>query len=251
MNKRKGESTIDLGKLMAYYLRHWLALISSGIVIALLAFLVTRFAITPQYKASVTIYVNNTASTQGIESITGTSLTAAQQLVNTYVNIIKSDTVLDEVIQKGNLSGTAADIRRIMTAKQVDNTEMFVVSVSHPEAKTAAHIANTIAAVAPDRISGFVKGSSTEIIDYAKIPPKPYTPSYYKNIVLGALLGCILMGVYLTIRYLFDMRIKSEEDIVNYLQIPVLGVIPEHEEGTKKKGHYEVSVLEKRGGSNK
>ena len=251
MNDRKEEPTIDLRRLIVYYLRNWLALISSGIVIALLAFLVTRFAITPQYKASVTIYVNNTSSTQGIESITGTSLTAAQQLVNTYVNIIKSDTVLDEVIQKGNLSGTSEDIRRIMTAKQVDNTEMFVVSVSHPEAKTAAHIANTIAAVAPDRISGFVKGSSTEIIDYAKIPAIPYTPSYSKNIVMGALLGCILMGAYLTIRYLFDMRIKTEEDIANYLQIPVLGVIPEHEEGAKKKGHYEVSVSERRGGSNK
>lgn len=250
MTERKDTIEIDLGKLMAYYLQHWLALLASGLAVALLAFLVTKFAITPQYKASVTIYVNNTASTQGIESITGTSLTAAQQLVNTYVNIIKSDTVLDEVIQKGNLSGTAADIRRIMTATQVDNTEMFTVSVSHPEAETAAHIANTIAAVAPNRISGFVKGSSTEIIDYAKVPSSPYTPSYSKNIILGALVGGILMGCYLTIRFLFDMRINSEEDVTNYLGVPVLGVIPEHEERTKKKGRYEVSVAEK-GGSNR
>ena len=245
MTERKEPLKIDMGKLVVYYLQHWLVLFASGIAIAVLAFLVTRFAITPQYKASVTIYVNNTASTQGIESITGTSLTAAQQLVNTYVNIIKSDTVLDEVIQKGNLSGTAEDIRQIMTAKQVDDTEMFVVSVSHPEAKTAAHIANTIAAVAPDRISGFVKGSSTEIIDYAKIPASPYTPNCSRNVEIGALIGCFLMLVYLTIRFLFDMRIKSEEDVLNYLQIPVLGVIPEHEEGVKKKGHYEGARFEK------
>ena len=251
MNERKNTLELDLGKLMSYYLRHCVALLFSGILIALLAFLVTKLAVIPQYKASVTIYVNNTSSTQGIESITGTSLTAAQQLVNTYVNIIKSDTVLDEVIQKGDLNGTAADIRRIMTARQVENTEMFVVSVSHPNPEIAAHIANTIAAVAPGRISGFVKGSSTEIIDYAKVPAAPYTPNYLKNIVMGALLGCFLMGVYLAMRFLFDMRIKSEEDIANYLQIPVLGVIPEHEEGAKKKGHYEVSVSERRGGSNK
>lgn len=250
MDERKDTLEIDLGKLISYYLRHWLALLASGLVVALLAFLITKFAITPQYKASVTIYVNNTSSTQGIESITGTNLTAAQQLVNTYVNIIKSDTVLDEVIQKGNLTGTAEDIRRIMTAKQVENTEMFKVSISHPEAKTAAHIANTIAAVAPNRISGFVKGSSTEIIDSAKTPASPYTPNCSKNVVLGALLGCILMGAYLTIRFLFDMRIEDEEDITDYLQIPVLGVIPEHEDGTKKKGRYEMSAVGK-GGNNR
>lgn len=250
MNERKDEITIDLGKLMSYYLRHWGLLFVSGLALAFIAFMVTKFAITPQYKASVTIYVNNTSSTQGIESITGTNLTAAQQLVNTYVNIIKSDTVLDEVIQNGNLSGTAENIRQIMTASQVDDTEMFTVTISHPDPETAAHIANTIAAVAPNRISGFVKGSSTEIIDYAKVSAAPYTPSYSKNVVLGALLGCVLMGTYLTIRFLFDMRIKDEEDVVEYLKIPVLGVIPEHEEGEKKKSRHVLSAAE-RGGNNR
>ena len=237
MNQKHDETDINLGRLISYYLRHWMALLGSGIAVALLAFLVTEFIITPKYQANVTVYVNNTKSAQSMESITGTNLTAAQQLVNTYVNIIQSDTVLDEVLKQGKLEGRAEDIREIMTARQVENTEMFTVSILHPDAEMAAKIANTIAAVAPGKISGFVRGSSTEIIDYAKVPNEPYSPSPIKNTVLGALVGCFLMAVCLTFRYLFDMRIRDEEELALYFDLPVLGVIPECDQN--RDGGYE------------
>ena len=234
MYQREDEMEIDLGKLLHYYWQNWKALIASGLVGVLAALLVTALFITPKYRASVTVYVNNMSSTQSMEAITGTNLSAAQQLVNTYVNIIKSDTVLEEVIQKGHLDCTADDIREMMMAKQVNKTEMFTVTISHPDAEMAAKIVNSIAHVAPARISNFVKGSSTEIIDYAKVPNEPYSPSYPKNIVMGGLLGLILVSIVLTFRFLFDMRIQTEEDVASYLRVPVLGTIPEHAPEEKK-----------------
>ena len=164
--------------------------------------------------------------------------------VNTYVNIIKSDSVLDQVVEKGNLDCTAGDIRGLMSASQVDDTEMFTVTIAHPNAKMAAHIANTIAEVAPPRISSLVKGSSTSIIDYAKIPQAPSSPSYSRNIILGVLLGGVLMAAVLTFRFLFDMRIKTEENIADYLRIPVLGSIPDLNSGEKDKhGAYSLDAV--------
>ena len=251
MTDKNNMVSINLGKLVKYYLHNWISLCAAVAVGVVVSFIITYFAITPQYRASITVYVNNTAAGQQLDSVSGNNLTAAQKLVVTYVNILKSNTVLNDVIKRGDLDYTASDIRNMMTASQVDSTEMFTVSISHPNAAVAAHIANTIAEIAPERIAGFVKGSSTEIIDYAETPTAPYKPNYQENLALGGLLGAAIWGVILTCRFLFDMRIKTEEDIANYLQIPVLGVIPEHEEGAKKKGHYEVSVSERRGGSNK
>ena len=243
MYQKEDELEIDLGKLLHYYLEHWVSLLISGVGCALVALLITMFLITPQYRASVTVYVNNTKSTQSIEAITGTNLSAVQQLVNTYVNIIKSNTVLKDVIEKGRLEYTPAQIRDMMTASQIADTEMFTVTISHPNPEMAVKIADSIAYVAPKRISSFVKGSSTEIIDYAEMPTAPYTPSYPKNIVLGGLLGGIVMGAILTFRFLFDMRIKTDEDIVAYLKIPVLGVIPEKDAGEKRKSNrYEMAA---------
>ena len=90
----------------------------------------------------------------------------------------------------------------------------------------AAFIANAVAEVAPGEIESFVEGSSTKIVDYAKVPESPYSPSYRKNIMLGAAVGVVLIVAILTVRDLLDVRIKREEDLLEISDLPVLGRIP-------------------------
>ncbi len=249
MTDKNNMVSINLRKLVKYYLRNWIALCAAVVAGVVVAFVITYFAITPQYQASITVYVNNTAAGQQVDSVSGNNLTAAQKLVVTYVNMLKSNTVLNDVIKRGNLDYTASDIRSMMTASQVDSTEMFTVSISHSNAEVAAHIANTIAEIAPERIAGFVKGSSTEIIDYAETPTAPYKPNYKENLALGGLLGVVLVGIILTCRFLFDMRLKSEEDITNYLNIPVLGSIPLYNDNKRHRGGRYESGSDRKGGN--
>ena len=246
MNNRKEENeeiTIDLGKLFKYYIKHIWSFILAAVAVAVASLVFTALLITPQYKAGVTFYVNNANSMQQIESISSSSLATSMKLVQTYVNIIKSNTVLNDVIDAGNLDCSPEYLRGIMTAEQVEETEMFTVSVSHPNAEMAAHIANSIAEVAPESIAGIVEGSSTKIIDYAETPQHPYSPSYKKNIVLGAMLGIIIVGIVQTLRYIFDMRLNDEEDIGAYFSAPVLGTIPSFEMSSGKKS---VAKLDRR-----
>ena len=237
VKEEKDVVEIDLWKLLSVYLKKWWLILLCGFLVAGVAFFATKSFITPLYRAHVTIYVNNAKSNQAVDYITGSNLQAAQQLVNTYVNIIKSDTVLEEVIQKGGLkdSYTPETLRKIMSASQIEDTEMFKVSVTCPDSKMAAHIANTIADVAPDMISDFVEGSSTKIIDRAKVPQHRDSPSYTKNTVLGGLLGVILAGIVVTLQYLFDSRISNEEDLKQLFDLPVLGRIPAFEQTASKK----------------
>lgn len=234
MEKRDDIVEINLAKLLQFYLQNILKIMAGVLLCIVLALLSTRFLMTPIYRADVTIYVNNTRSGQTVEFVNGSNLATAQQLVNTYVNIINSNTVLDNVIQTGDLNCTVKELRDMMSAEQIDDTEMFTVSISDPDPKMAAHIVNTIARIAPEKISEFVEGSSTKVIDYAQVPASPYTPSYAKNLVLGGLLGCLVMLTILTFRYMFDMRIKSEDDIEQYFHAPVLGIIPSFDQNHNK-----------------
>lgn len=235
MEKKDEVVEIDLAKLFRFYLKNWVAILAGILLCALLALGYTKFFVTPLYRAQVTVYVNNTRGGQSADSISGSNLSTAQQLVNTYVNIIKSDTVLNQVIKAGRLDCDAASLRSIMSAQQVENTEMFVVSVAHPDPEIAAHIVNTIVQVAPAKIAEFVEGSSTKIIDYASVPQHPFTPSYPKNVVLGGLLGAVAVVLFLTMRYMFDMRIKTEDDIEQYFKAPILGVIPSFDQDNSKR----------------
>lgn len=235
-----GRSDVDLRKLLVYHLNHWKTILLSGLVLAMLAFAVTFFWITPQYRASVSIYVNNTTSSQSVDAITGSNLSAAQQLVNTYISIIQSNTVLKDVIEAGELDCQPKDLLEIMTAEQINDTEMFRVSILHPDAQMAQHIAETIATVAPDKISEFVEGSSTKIIDHAEEPLEPYSPRYPIVLAISAVVGCVLAVLFLTLRYLFDMHLTDEEDIREYFNAPVLASIPEFDQtgrGGRRHGY--------------
>lgn len=237
-NNRDSNDEIDLLKLFSAYLRRWWLIVLCCIIAAAGTwFFSTRF-ITPMYRAGVTIYVNNTSSGERIESITSGNLNVSQQLVATYVNIIKSDTVLEKVIAAAGLNCTAEDLRGMMSTQQLEKTEMFKVYIRHPEPDQAAFIANAVAEEAPAAIEDFVVGSSTKIIDRAKVPNAPYSPNVKKNTLIGGAIGIVLALIYLTISDLLDVRIKNEEDLTAIADYPVLGQIPDFSQLGSRSGKY-------------
>lgn len=240
MNDNRDMVEIDLWKLMGMYFSRWKLIAVTTIVAAVAALAYTILLVTPLYRAGVMIYVNNIESNQKVEYISAANLATSQQLVNTYKNIISSDTVLEEVAQNLDMDYTARDVRAMMTTAQVEETEIFQVFITHPDPVVAAEIANTIAEVAPGRIAEFVEGSSTKIIDYAKVPESRYSPSYRKNVLVGAMLGLVAALGYLTLGYLLDVRIRDDEDITEYFDQPLLGQIPAfaqvHQDGYEHAG---------------
>lgn len=234
---------IDLKKLLMAYLRKWWLILLCGLLMACGTLLCTVKFITPMYQASVSVYVNNSSSNQQVDYVTSGNLDASQKLVNTYINIAKSGRVLDLVAERLNGDYTVEELREMFSAAQVDKTEIFCIYITSPSAEESARIANVMAEVAPEEISDLVDGSSARIIDYAKVPEHRCSPSYSKNTVLGGLLGCLLAVVYLTVMFLMDVSIRSDEDLTALFDMPILGQIPNINtisSANKKKYGYEL-----------
>ena len=217
---------IDLLKLFMAYLHKWWLILLCALLVGGGALLYTMKLVTPMYQASITVYVNNVRSGERIDYISGSNLQASQQLVNTYSNIIKSDTVLAKVAEEAEIYYTPDAMRKLLSTRQVGETEMFNVYITHRDPETAAHLANASANVAPAEIESFVEGSSAKIIDYATVPTQRSSPSYSRSAILGALIGGLLAVAYVTLRCLLDVRIKQEEDLAALFDLPVLGQIP-------------------------
>ena len=144
--------------------------------------------------------------------------------------MLTSDTVLERVIKESNVNYSAAQLRGLVSASQVGDTEIFKVYVTNADPGIAAQLANAIAKTAPDVIAEFVEGSSTKIIDYAKRPTGRFTPDYTRNTVIGAAVGAAAALVFLTLQSLLDVRIKDENDLADLFELPVLGQIPDLEQ---------------------
>ena len=172
------------------------------------------------------MYVNNNSNQEG-NYLSSNDLSVAVRLVNTYINIIESDRVLEKVIVETGAQLEHDALREMIRAAAVNETEMFAVTVTSNDAQLSADLANAIAKVSPEVISQIIKGSSAEIIDYAKVPPTYSSPNYTQSAILGFFVGALLAVVAIVIASMLDVRIKSEEDLTETFSFPVLGSIPD------------------------
>jgi succinoglycan biosynthesis transport protein ExoP len=71
--------------------------------------------------------------------------------------------------------------------------------------------------------------SNVRLIEPADLPQYPISPKKFLNIILAAIVG-LISGVGLTfLMEYMETNIKTEEDVEQYLHLPVLGIIPEVE----------------------
>lgn len=225
---------IDLRELLKALLkRAWLILLCA-VIVGAAVFAYTFNFVAPTYQASVTIYVNNNSNKDSAH-INSSDLAVALRLVETYVNIIQSNTVLEKVISETGLALSAGQIRGMLSAKAVGETEMFRVTITSTNPQMSADIANAIASVAPAEIANIIEGSTAKIIDHAKVPTAPSAPNYSTNTLVGGAVGAVLAAVLVIIMHLADVRVKKEEDLLQIAEAPVLGVIPDLEELSKKR----------------
>ncbi len=231
--KERDMIEIDLLKLVLILWRKAWAIVLAMIVMGGIAFGVTYNFIEPTYQSSVKVYVNNT--NQNNSTMTQSDVNLQRTLVQTYIVTLKSRTTLNEVIKQADLDYNFEELSGMISAQAVDNTEVFEVTVVSKDAKEAAEIANTIAEVLPTRISEIIESSSVKILDYAIINNEPVSPSYIKNIAIGALAGAVVAVALIFLQFVLDNKIHSEEYLIEHYKYPILAVIPDLTATSKNK----------------
>lgn len=236
MNTTKDMEQIDIKQMIEIVLDRIVSIVVITLIFGLISFTLSKYFITPKYESSITMYVNNRRSTSYEETSSETKtlssdITASQQLVPTYIEMLKSNNVLqtvaDTVEERTKEVFTVKKIKEMLTAEAVTNTEIIKVSIKTTDPAIAREIANAIAEVAPEKIQNFIERSDVRIIDGAKISNTPVSPNIRNNTILGALLGLVLSISFILLRELFDVRVKSADDLVARFSLPVLGAIPE------------------------
>lgn len=241
---QKKEIELDLFQVVNILWQKALIIILAATIFGAASFAGTFFFISPKYKATTSMYVNNSSFSFGATSfsITSSELSASNTLVSTYIYILESRTTLEEVISEAGLSYTYEDLEKMIDARAVSDTAAFDVTVESENPVEAELIANTIAKILPDRIAEIVDGSSVRIVDYAIIPAHRSSPSYIKNTLIGAVIGGILCSAVVLAMFVTSEKrnvdIRSVDDLKDmYPDIPVLALIPDMRI-SGKKGYY-------------
>lgn len=220
------EEVIDLMEIVRLLWAHALQIVAVAVAAAVICLLVCMFALTPKYEASINLIVNarQDASTA---TFTNDNFNSAKNLISTYAVIIKSNTVLNEVIDILDLDMTYSELYNQVEVESVDSTQIMSVTVTNTDAELAGEIAQTIADIVPDILVEKVEAGSCKTVSDININPNAVFPQTKKYVVIAGLGGAVLVCGVLVMMHLLNNTIVDDQDIEKKLGLSVLGLIPE------------------------
>lgn len=224
---------IDLTEILSAVRQHLLELIFVTLVAALVGFTASKFLMNPKYDSSALMIVNTRQDVNA--NVTSDQINSATKLVSTYSIIIKSDTVLQQVIDNLGLNLTYAQLNKRVTVAAVDDTQVMKITVQSDSPEWARQVCEQIITVAPDVIKEAVEAGSVKVISNPSLATEPVSPNIEKNTMLAAAVGFVLVIGIIVLQVLLDNKINTEEDVTKYLDMTVLGVIPQYDQGGKKE----------------
>ena len=185
------------------------------------------YYVTPMYQSFATVVlVQNENLEQDSSTITQTDINLNKNLLSTYTNIAKSDTVLGQVIKDLSLNMAPTELKKLVTVQAVNNTQVFKIGVVNEDNKMATLITNHLLEVFSKEVKSLYNMNNIYIMDSAEVVNTPYNIHHIKDIAIFVILGFILSCVLVLIIYIFDTTIKYEKDIENYANLNVLSTIP-------------------------
>lgn len=218
--------TISLQELFSILRKSFWRILALTIVAALISFAVSSFVIKPTYQADTQILV--TPKKQENNIIDAQQVQSSVTLVNTYRVIIKSPAILEKVQKEVlNAPSSVSALNNMITVESEQNSQVINVSVQSKDAALASDIANSVANVFSEDIPKLMNVDNVKVLSVSGIPTSPVSPNIILNTAIAAVVG-FLLGVGLAfLREVLDRRIRTEEQVQQILDLPVLGSIPD------------------------
>lgn len=220
------EETISLKEILHVIRKRLGMILSLTIGAALISAVVTFFFITPLYQASSQFLVNQNR-TQTDSTVELNDIRTNVELINTYNVIIKSNRILNDVISELNLPLATGDLSEKISVSNENNSQVVTVTVTDPDPALAVRIANTTVEVFQAQIDDLMNADNVNILNEAELAPNPspVSPNLKLNIAIAFVLGAMVgVGLAFLLEFL-DTTIKTEQDVEQKLELPVLGVV--------------------------
>lgn len=225
MINENDEMEIDLIKFWEAFKKVWGRCVIITIVLTVLAFCGSMFLIPEKFTASSKLIIVQ-ESTIASSQISYNDLQTSQKLVTTYSEIMKSEAILDTVIDNLRLDMTTKELNDILTVESKSNTEIIDVSVTTTDPKLSAKIANEVVDVFVDKIYHIMNVENVTVLDVAKVPEEKSGPSNVKNGLIGGAVGVVISGLIVVYKTLTDTKVKTVEEVKAIFDYPIIGNIP-------------------------
>ena len=232
--ERSDNIEIDLLQIFRMLLANLYILILAMLTGGFLMYYVSNEMMSKKFESVTGIYVLNSAAQKENDTLTGSDLDVGSKLTNDYAELLKSRTVMNRVIADLNLQNTYPEMANVtpdaisgmVSIETSTNTRVLKIKVTDTNPTRAQDIANAVRKAGAEHIKNVMDIDAVNVVYEANLPDRPSSPNAKKNAMVGAMLGFVVAAAVLVINMLMDDTIKTQDDIMKYLELSVLGMIP-------------------------
>lgn len=217
------EREIDLIALVGALLHRWWLIGLVGILCGAAGLGIAKFAIAPTYESTTSVYVINK---QSESTLTYSDLQMGTQLTRDYSVLSKSRTVMERVIKELSLDMTVDALKDSISVSVASDTRIMYITVTHTDPAMAQLIADKTRELAAEHIIEVMRVAEINVAESANYPTEKAGPSITKWTLMGGILGVFATVAVITVQFLLNDKIKTPEDVEQYLQVSTLGSIP-------------------------
>lgn len=221
--------TIDIwGAIRKHFV---LAIVVCAVTIA--GMCVYTFTRTPQYTATAQLLATyRGAASDTTASSYNAGASYIQSQIQTYPELVKTESVLKPVIDDLGLDTTVNALAQTVTASNPSDTMLLSVSVVDSNPKSASDIANSVAENLSKQVSSklynengdeLVSPINLAVVQQAYTPASPSSPNVKMNLAIGVLGGLVLGIIVAIIRDLVDRRVRQSVDACAIVDAPLFG----------------------------
>ncbi len=209
---------------------HWIIVI--GVVVLGLGGAAGFYALRPPlYTAGLTMYVSSQQGDTAQQAYQGAQL--SQQRVKSYVALINSRRVGEDVIRELGLDETPEDFTKQVTASSALDSVLIDVSVTDRSPQQAARLANSIGSVFTDLVNdlerptqlGAQQAVAVRVVQPAEVPDRPSSTGLAVTLAAGLLIGLALGAAAALARSAMDVSITTPDQLRELVGVPNLGRI--------------------------
>ncbi|MEB6066984.1 YveK family protein [Staphylococcus arlettae] len=210
---------INITEISRIFKNYLLFIIILPLLSLVASIVVTFFLIEDKYVATTQLLINQKENThQNVQDIQSNI-----QLINTYSEIVKSPRILGKVAKELKGQYEADEIKNFLNVTNQANTQVLNISIFHNDKEVAEQLANTVANVFKKEIPKIMKVDNVSLLSSATKTGHQVAPNVPLNLFIGWASGLLILCIIIFIKEITDKRIKSEQDVYDQMNLPVLG----------------------------
>ena len=145
-------------------------------------------------------------------------------LIDTYIELIKTDNFMNSVIAKSGINISADSLKKTVGFSKTGSTPILTISYTSGNKETAKKVVSVIATEFEKEVKETILNINTKVIEDVKVIT--HYPNEVKYLILGFIAGLIIaIGIVLVLDCL-DNSVQSKTQLEKLLPIPVLGELP-------------------------